>query len=132
MVKEFQLLRKQMTQILLDNQAQQQATTNLINEQEKEKKSLFLALIKIIESLEKKEKIHKSSLKLENISKQDLPDTYNNIKNDLITLLAKYDVQPLSGEVTYGQIESNSKNMIKEALIYPKTKYSYLGEILNI
>ena len=57
MVKEFQLLKKQMTQILLDNQAQQQAITNLIDEQEKEKKSLFLALIKIIESLEKKEKI---------------------------------------------------------------------------
>ena len=71
-------------------------------------------------------------LKLETVSKQDLPEIYNNIKNDLIALLAKHNVQPLSGESTYGQIEFNSKKTTKEASIYPKTKYSYHGEILNV
>ncbi len=127
MVKEFQQLRKQMTQILLDNQAQQQKINSLVDQQEKEKKGLFLELIRIIELLEKKEKAHIRALKLETISNQNLPEAYNNIKNDLSALLAKYDVHPLSGEGTYNQIEVNSK----EAIVYPKTKYSYHGKILN-
>lgn len=132
MVKEFQQLRKQMTQILLDNQAQQQKINSLVDKQEKEKKGLFLELIKIIELLERKEKIHIRALKLETVSNQNLPKVYNNIKNDLRALLAKYDVQSLSAEGTYGQIEFNSENIIKETVIYPKTKYSYHGEILNV
>lgn len=132
MVKEFQQLRKQMTQILFDNQTQQQTIKRLINEQEEEKKDLFLALIRIIESLDKKEKIHIRALKLKTVSEQDLPEIYSNIKNKLIALLTKYDVHPLSEEVTYGQIEFNSKNSIKEGGIYPKTKYSYRGKILDV
>jgi len=120
MVKEFQQLRKQMVQILLKQQ-----------EQEQEKKRLFLDIIKVIELIEKKEEIAVRTLKLETVANENLPVIYNNIKRELIKLLAKYEVQPILGESIFNPTEFNQKTSMKEGVIYPKVKYSYLGKILN-
>jgi len=131
MVKEFQQLRMQMTQILLEKQQQQQEIEAIIVKQAQEKKQLFLAIIGMIESLEKKEEIAIRTLKLESVSNQNSPSIYNNLKNDLVKLLATHDVQPIAGENSYSPTKFSQKTPTTEKEIYPKTKYSYQGKVLN-
>ena len=131
MVKEFQQLRKQVTQILAENHQQKQETIALIAKEVEEKERLFLDLIKIIEQLALKTEIATKLLKQEPEAHQNLPDTYNNIKNDLIQLLAKYNVQPIIGQNLIIEPEKEGGDEGRQERVFPKYIYSYQGKILN-
>ena len=131
MVKEFQQLRKQMTQILLENQQLKKESIGLIAKEVEEKENLFIDLIKLIEQLDLKAEIATKTLNSALVTNQDLPNTYNNIKNDLIQLLVKYDVQPIIGQNRMTESEKEGGSHSKEEGVYPKKRYSYRGKFLN-
>ncbi|GEM_PF-4432912 len=131
MVKEFQQLRKQMIQLLLEQQQQQNELAAQSAKQEAEKKRLFLDIIAIIELLAQKEEIAIRAFKLEPVSSQNTSEIYNNIKNNLVKLLAKHDVRPITENTLSMDTKFNQKSMMKTGEVSPKIRFSYGGEFLN-
>ena len=133
MVKEFQQLRKQITQTLRKEQAQRVEIETLIAKNEQEKKDLFLDIISIIEALEKKEAIAVKDLKSTQSAKDSLPEIFNNLKNDLTELLTKHNVHPIPSRkiIDLSGHDNESDLTPGNKIKYSKVKYLYHGNILN-
>lgn len=131
MVKEFQLLRKQLTQTLQAQQEQEKELTAQGVKQEMEKRKIFLDIISIIELLDQKEKTAIKALQLETVSSHNISEIYNNIKNDLVRLLAKHDVRPVTDNTLSTAAKFSQKPVINTVEIAPKIKFSYDGKMLN-
>lgn len=131
MVKEFQQLRKQITQILLENHQQKKETIKLVAKEREEKEKVFVDLIKIIEQLARKEEVAIKVPKLASTTNQNLSDTYNNIKNALIKLLATHGVHAIIGREAVEESEGENREAINQRSAFPKKRFSYQGKILN-
>lgn len=131
MVKEFQQLRKQMTQCLLEQQQQRKEMTDLVAEQAREKEEWFLDIIDLVEKLSRKETITEQALELEVSPKHDLKKIYNNIQSDLILLLSKYDVQPIAENRQFKEEEERANDKTLAEATYPLKRFTYQGKILR-
>ena len=133
MVKEFQQLRKQMTQTLLKHQAQQKEIATIVTKNEAEKVRLFLDVISIIETIEKKEELALRNQRLTHLPKQNSSEIYNNIKNDLIKLLTKQNVHPIPERSIFSSSVSDDETVIpKKNIAVPlKVRYLYQGKVIN-
>ncbi len=131
MVKEFQQLRQQMTQLLLKQQQQQQEMTAFKAGITKDKEEIFLDVIELIEQLARREELGEQTLQLEHTPKYTLPEIYNNIKKDLIQLLVKNGVQPIAEHLGFDELpKTQNKGNLDQARLSRK-RYSYQGKILK-
>lgn len=119
MVKEFQLLKKHVTQLLVK---QQQEIALLKKKQLEQQQEIFIDVVKLIEELSEKGEIANRALDQNNLIQPSPQETYNNIKNDLIQLLYKYDVQPITENVGSNQLDQTKDSIIG---------YTYQGKVLK-
>ena len=131
MVKEFQQLRKQMTQRLLEQKEQRKEITALVAKQAMEKEGWLLDIIDLIEKLSRKETIIEQAQQVEVPPEHDSREIYNNIQSDLILLLNKYGVQLI---VENGWIKEEGEvgiDKTSEETTAPPKRFIYQGKILE-
>ncbi len=131
MVKEFQQLRKQMTQRLLEQQQQKMEMVALVEQQAKEKEIWLMDIIELIDKLSRKETIVVQTLQLDTPPKQVVEEIYNNIQNDLLLLLSKYGVQPIVGDEQFEQEKETGHPSTLDQPTSPRKRFRYQGKILK-